>query len=1140
MVGPHGAGRRLSHKLCISLAALAIGCSVSATALAQSTDLSIAITDSADPARIESQVAYFFTVTNVGPFDVAGKVEVTAQIGVPAAFITLDDSWNCESIPAGGVDPVVCTTTGLAKGAQATLKLIATMPDKPGPVVVHAEVRNVSDPDPNPNNDTDSEATLVYVNGAPVILDQTFHVSEIGSQGFPFTKFATVHASDDGHEAPLTFSSPNLEAPFSIEASSGDLIVAGQLDRETRDSYEFDVIVNDGERNATAHMIILVDDVNEAPVATGNRYVFPRDTVLKVPAPGPMIDDKDPESDAISALLADQPLHGSLSLLPTGQFEYSPNPGFVGEDEFYYSVTDGTFYSASAAVTLVAAEVGGVSAPTANGDAYVAMRDQQLVVPASSGLLANDTDPQAGSTLTAHLVSSVAHGDLSLHEDGSLSYLPDNGFTGTDSFTYRAFDGQRLSTPATVTFTVQAPNTFPPKLPPRTFNVTEGTAPGTIGTLVATDEDTDVSKLVFSANTSSLPFQVTANGEVILTETLDFEVEQSYDFQASVSDGPHSDTADVHIAVIDVGGADDAPDAPVIADQLFTVSETATGPMIIGAIDYYDEDGHKITFSATGSTAPLTLLPKGLIQLDRNTVLDFDVKPRIEFPVTGVDPQGLSDDAFITVIVIPQECEGSTSDGDDDQVCDEADPDDDGDGADDETDNCPLAENPDQKDTDGDGIGDACEGDTDGDGVPDDDGNGGGDNCPERDNPDQADSDGDGIGDACDTDDDGDGVPDVGEAPDNCPLVVNPDQADADGDGVGDACDESPADGDGDDDGEPDGSDNCPAIENPDQADADGDGVGDACDAAPGDEDGDNDGTPDAPDNCPTVANPDQRDSDGDGVGDACDAAPADPDGDDDGTNDGSDNCPTVSNPDQADSDGDGIGDACDAAPGDDDGDDDGVPDGTDNCPAVDNPDQADTDHDGIGDACEDNVGGDDDDDGDPNGNDNCPTVPNPGQEDGDGDGIGDACDNPDGHVDTDLSIEKSNGVSGLVAERDTVYTIDVRNDGLDRANAKIVDAMPANLLHPEWTCVAMKDPVPTDCPKAGGMGDVDVDIVMQPGDHVRVLVVGRATGSIGSVVTNTATVAAGSGETDIDPTNNSSTDADQIVPDSLFSDSFE
>ena len=71
------------------------------------------------------------------------------------------------------------------------------------------------------------------------------------------------------------------------------------------------------------------------------------------------------------------------------------------------------------------------------------------------GVLANDSD-QNGDALTATLVSSVSNGALTLNADGSFTYIPNTGFTGTDNFTYQAKDDTALSNLATVLITVTA------------------------------------------------------------------------------------------------------------------------------------------------------------------------------------------------------------------------------------------------------------------------------------------------------------------------------------------------------------------------------------------------------------------------------------------------------------------------------------------------------------------------------------------------------------------------------------------------------------------------------------------------------------------------------------------------------------
>ena len=56
-------------------------------------------------------------------------------------------------------------------------------------------------------------------------------------------------------------------------------------------------------------------------------------------------------------------------------------------------------------------------------------------------MLANDADTVEGSAVTAVLVAGPAHGTLTLNSDGSFSYVPAADYNGSDSFTYRASDG---------------------------------------------------------------------------------------------------------------------------------------------------------------------------------------------------------------------------------------------------------------------------------------------------------------------------------------------------------------------------------------------------------------------------------------------------------------------------------------------------------------------------------------------------------------------------------------------------------------------------------------------------------------------------------------------------------------------------
>jgi VCBS repeat-containing protein len=70
-------------------------------------------------------------------------------------------------------------------------------------------------------------------------------------------------------------------------------------------------------------------------------------------------------------------------------------------------------------------------------------------------VLANDSDPD-GDALFAQQVSGPAHGTLTLNANGSFTYTPAPGYSGSDGFSYRAFDGVAYSDAVAVTITVSA------------------------------------------------------------------------------------------------------------------------------------------------------------------------------------------------------------------------------------------------------------------------------------------------------------------------------------------------------------------------------------------------------------------------------------------------------------------------------------------------------------------------------------------------------------------------------------------------------------------------------------------------------------------------------------------------------------
>jgi VCBS repeat-containing protein len=179
-------------------------------------------------------------------------------------------------------------------------------------------------------------------------------------------------------------------------------------------------------------------------------------------------------------LVGDQPVRVSISTPPANggvvvngdnSVTYTPNLNWNGVDSFTYVVRDAQgppFYppevsdaSNTATVTVTVTPVNDPPVAVADG-AYGVAEDGTLSVPAGTGVLVNDTDPEAPpEVLSAVLNVGPANGALTLNVDGSFSYTPVADYRGSDSFTYHANDGSLNSNVVTVSLTVTPVNDVP-------------------------------------------------------------------------------------------------------------------------------------------------------------------------------------------------------------------------------------------------------------------------------------------------------------------------------------------------------------------------------------------------------------------------------------------------------------------------------------------------------------------------------------------------------------------------------------------------------------------------------------------------------------------------------------------------------
>jgi len=387
--------------------------------------------------------------------------------------------------------------------------------------------------------------------------------------------------------------------------------------------------IDDGNGGmASATVTLVVNPVNDDPVANDDIYQFNQDTTLNVDAAsGVLSNDADIDGDMLTAMLLEGPANGELSFNDDGSFSYTPVAGFSGTDSFTYQADDGNGGMAAAMVTLTVDRVN--QTPVAQNDTYTTNEDSSLSVSAAAGVLANDSDPDS-EVLTASLVSGPANGALTLNADGSFTYTPNDDFNGTDSFIYQIVDADGATATATAMISVNAVNDAPVAVDD-SFMMAAGTQLS--DNVITNDFDVDGDALTASLQSAPENGILTFNSDGTFTYTASVDFSGTDTFTYTISDGNGAmDTATVTLNIDPVITQDGSTRT---TDTLSTDTEVPFGTIISftqgqnGSVTQVDDD----TLSYTPNT--------GFVGTDSYTY-------------TVLDQQGNQFTTLVTVNVFPQ------------------------------------------------------------------------------------------------------------------------------------------------------------------------------------------------------------------------------------------------------------------------------------------------------------------------------------------------------------------------------------------------------------------------------------------------------------------------------------------------------
>lgn len=244
---------------------------------------------------------------------------------------------------------------------------------------------------------------------------------------------------------------------------------------------------------------------------------------------------------------------GMLIDAASGLITWTPSPAQVGGNAVAVRVTDptGLFATQGFSVSVVAVN----HPPVAGNDNYSVVAGKTLNI-AAPGVLANDSDAD-GSPVTAILVSAPAHGSLSLNANGSFSYQPVAGYSGSDVFTYQATDGQLSSGTASVVITIAAATNKPPVAANDAYTAPvrrAGSYTAQMLNVLANDQDTDGMLNVATVSIVSAPNKggsvtVNSNGTLSYVPKLRFTGSETFKYKVKDNLGASSNAATVSVSV---------------------------------------------------------------------------------------------------------------------------------------------------------------------------------------------------------------------------------------------------------------------------------------------------------------------------------------------------------------------------------------------------------------------------------------------------------------------------------------------------------------------------------------------------------------------------------------------------------------
>ncbi len=455
------------------------------------------------------------------------------------------------------------------------------------------------------------------------------------------------------------------------------------------DTLTYELVDSNGTVDtATVNITVNADDPDaDGPTANEDAFTINEDSTTNPMAV--LANDNfggDGPGTTVALSITSAPSNGTLQLNENGTasdptddyFEYTPDANFNGGDTFVYELIDANGTSDTATVSItINPDSADADGPTANDDVFSVTEDSTTN---AFNVLANDDFGPDGPGTAVAITITVAptQGTAVINNNGSpvnptddfVEYTPDADFNGSDSFTYELVDSNGTTDTAIVTVTINPdePDADGPTAIDDAFTVVEDSTDNPLDVLNNDDFGPDGPGTAVAITITVAPNSGTAtvndNGTVgdPNDDYIDYTPDANYNgadtFAYELVDS--NGTTDTAVVTITVDTDDPDADAPLAADDAFTVNEDSTGNTFdVLANDDFGPDGPGTAVAITITVAPI----QGTAVVNNNGTPGNPTDDFVEYtPETHfngadsftyelVDSNGTADSAVVTITV---------------------------------------------------------------------------------------------------------------------------------------------------------------------------------------------------------------------------------------------------------------------------------------------------------------------------------------------------------------------------------------------------------------------------------------------------------------------------------------------------------